>query len=174
MILPDSVDAQVTAGIAFAPEPGSFQQADRCGVVGNTRSFEPMQSQRGEAVWYQRTHRGGHIAFPHKRRTDPVSDTACLSDSASNVGQRQSADHGAVLVAKDQKRIRQVAALVLGISLEPAPKGTTRKIVRGPGGLPWREEGATCLAQRRPFGEVAAVRSTQCDAGAGNTRHRFV
>src|SRR5215510_2195247 len=174
MILPDSVDAQILAGIAFALEPGSFQQADRCCVVGNARRFEAMQPQRAEAVWNQGAHCRGHIAFTDKWCTDPISDTAGLSHTAPNVGQRQSSDHRVVVITEDQKRVRQVAALIFSISLEPAPKGTARKIIGRPSRLPWSEESTAYLTQSGPLGKVAAVRDAQRDARTSNARHRFV
>src|SRR4029077_19329319 len=174
MILPDSVDAQIAAGIAFAFERGSFQQADRCGVVRNARRFEAMQPERGEAIWYQRAHRCGHIAFTYKWGTDPISNTAGLGPASPNIGQRQPPDHCVIVAAKNQKRVREITALIFGISFEPATKGAAREIVWRPGRLPWSEEGSARLTQRCPFGEVTAVRGSQCDARAGNARHRIV
>src|SRR5262249_48708480 len=174
MILPGSVDAQVSARIAFALESGSFQQPDRSGVVGNTRRFDAMQPQRAEAVRNQGTHCSGHIAFTYEWCADPISDTAGLSDAPPNVRQRQSSDHRIVVAAEDQKRVRQIAALVFGISFEPASKGTACEIVGRPSRLPWSEEITACLTQSGPLAKVAAVRSAQRDARAGNAGHRFV
>ena len=120
-----------------------------------------MQPQRREAERNQRAHRRRHIALAGERRADPIADAAGLRHAAPDIGERQPADHRVVVVAEDQKRVSQVAALILGIALEPAAKSAAREIVGRPGRLPGREKVAACFAQGRPFGEVAALRRAQ-------------
>src|SRR5471030_3201419 len=133
-----------------------------------------MQAQRPEAARDQGTHRGGHIAFAGIWCADPVADGACLRHAAADIGERQAADQRIVVVAKDQKRISKITALVVGITLEAAAEGAARQIVGRPGRLPGREKGAAGFAQGRPFGVVSVLRHAQADARAGDRRHRFV
>src|SRR6476660_837679 len=101
MILPDSVDAQITTGIAFPTEASPLQQTDRGNVVGNTGCFQPVQPQRAEAVRYQRAYRRSHITLAGEWCTNPISNTARLRHAPPYVGKRQSAYHSAIVAAKD-------------------------------------------------------------------------
>src|SRR4029077_5649840 len=101
-------------------------------------------------------------------------NTASLGHASPNIGQRQPPDHCVIVAAKNQKRVREITALIFGVSFEPATKGAAREIVRRPGRLPRSEEGTARLPQGCPFGEVTAVRWAQCDARAENARHRIV
>src|SRR5215467_4604889 len=56
VILPDSVDTQIAAGVTLALEPGLCQQTDGGNVVRYASRFQPVQAQSGEAVRYQRPH----------------------------------------------------------------------------------------------------------------------
>ena len=75
----------------------------------------------------QRAHRCGHIAFTYKWGADPISNTAGLGHASPNIGQRQPPDHCVIVAAKNQKRVREIAALIFGISFEPATKGAARE-----------------------------------------------
>src|SRR5215813_5329104 len=133
-----------------------------------------MQAQAREAVRYQCPHGGGHIPLASKRRTNPIPNTASLCHAATNIGNRQSTDHGVVFAAEYQKSIGQIATLILGVSLEPAAERTACEIVGRPDRLPGNQKAPTRLAQGRPFGKVTAVRRTQHHARAGHARHCFV
>src|SRR4029078_7875572 len=129
VILPDPVDAKITARIAFALESRFLKQPNRCRVVRDTWRLKPVQPQRGEAVRHQRAYRGAHVALAREALADPVPDAACLCDAAANIGKRQASDHRIIFVSENQKGVSKVATLVLGIALEPAPEGAAREIV---------------------------------------------
>src|SRR5262249_5428584 len=143
-------------------------------VVRNASRFQPVQAQGGKTVRYQCPYGGSHIPLAGKWRTNPIPNTACLRHAATNIGNRQSTDHGVVVAAEYQKSIGQIAALIFGVSLEPPAEGTAREIVSRPDRLPGNQKAPTHFAQGCPFGKIAAVRRTQRHARAGHARHCFV
>src|SRR5581483_7993620 len=103
-----------------------------------------------------------------------VADAASLCHATANVRKRQAADHGIVFVAKDEKGIGEITALVFRVALEPPPESAARKVVGRPGWLPGHEEIAAGCAQGCPFCKIPAVRRPQCDTVAGDARHDVV
>src|SRR5262245_2510521 len=174
VILPDPVDAKITARVALAFETGFLEQANRRRVVRYAGGFQPVQPKRGEAVRDQRPHGGSHVAFAREALPDPVANAARLSDATANIGKCQPTHHRVVFAPEDQKGIGKIAALVLCIALEPPPKGATREIVGRPRRFPRHEEIAAGCAQSRPFGKIAAVRRPQSDAGTRDARDDLV
>ena len=98
--------------------------------------------------------------MPRVGLADPVTEAPGLRDAAAKVRKRQPADQHLV-AAEQEERVSLIGPLILGVAPQPSPERTTGKIVRRPGRLPWREERAACLAQRRPVGVVAALRRAQ-------------
>src|SRR6478609_9005832 len=94
-----------------------------------------MQPQGRKAVRYQCPNGSSHIPLAGKRRTNPVPDTARLRHAATNIGNRQSSNHRVVVAAEYQESISQIAALIFGVSLEPAAESAAREIVSRPNRL---------------------------------------
>src|SRR5262245_31188453 len=172
VVLPHAIDAKILAGKAFALEPGLLQEPDRRDIGRDACRLDPMQLQRRECEWNDGVDRSRHVTLARIRRAHPVAEAARLGTTATNVGQRQAAYENIVVLAENEERISQVAALVLGIALDAATKGGSGQVVSGPSRLPRREEVATSLAQRGPFGTIGHLRGTQNDAVARDRGHQ--
>jgi len=172
MVLPHAIDAKILAGKAFAPEPGFLQEPDRRDIGGDACRLDPMQLQRRECEWNDGVDRSRHMTLARIGRAHPVAEAARLGTTPTNVGQRQTAHENIVVLAENEESVSQIAALVFGIALDAAAKGRSRQVVGGPGRLPRREEVATRLAQRRPFGTIGHLRGTQNDAVARDRGHQ--
>ena len=103
VVLPDAVDAEIFARVAFAHEAGIFQQPDRGRVGRDAGGFQPVQPQRGEGERDQRAHRRRHEAVAHIRKPHPIAEAAGLGDAAADIGERQAADERAVGAAEERK-----------------------------------------------------------------------
>src|SRR5579872_278229 len=173
MILPDAVDAKIFPGIALADKAAVFEEAGGGRIGRNTGRLHTMQPQRGESERDHRAHGRRHVAAAHERQAHPVADAGSLCDAATDVGERQSADHDAVGIAYDQKRVALVGPQILGIASDAAPERASRQIVRRPDRLPRLEKLAAALAQRRPFGVIGHLRRAQRHAFARDGGERL-
>src|SRR5256885_733614 len=104
MILPQAVDAEIFACIAFAREAHFFQKPDRGGIGGNASRFQPVKTQRSEGERHQSREGAGHQAAAREGLADPVAEAAGLRDAAPDVGQRQAADQCVVGLAEQEER----------------------------------------------------------------------
>src|SRR5689334_19669882 len=132
-----------------------------------------MQPQRLERIRDERAQRSAHVALPRVRLADPVADAAGLGDAAAQIGKRDAPEQGVVLVAKNQKRVSLVGALILVVALEPAAKRGAGEIIRRPDRLPRRKKIPALLAQGCPVGMVGHYRRAQIDALASDHQFRF-
>jgi hypothetical protein len=131
-----------------------------------------MQLQRRECEWNDGVDRSRHVTLARVGRAHPVAKAARLGTTATNVGQGQAAYENIVVLAENEERVSQIAALVLGIALDATAKRRSGQVVGGPSRLPRREEVATRLAQRRPFGTIGHLWGTQNDAVARDRGHQ--
>src|SRR3979490_849586 len=171
VILPDAVDAKILTSKALALEAGFLQQPDRRDIVRNACRFDPMQLQGPECEWDDGVDRRGHVTSARKGRPHPITEAARLGTTAADVGEREPPDKNIVLLAENEERIGEVAALVLGIPLDATAKRVAREVVRRPGRLPWREEVTAGFPQCSPFPLIGHPRRPQHDTVACNRRH---
>jgi len=111
---------QVFAGKAFAPKSGLLQEADRGDIGRNAGSFDAMQPQRLEGERQEAADRRRHVSPARMGRARPIAEIAGLGAAAPDIGERQAADQNVVVLAKYEERIGEIAALVLGVALDPA------------------------------------------------------
>src|SRR5690349_2631558 len=104
-----------------------------------------MQPQRLECIRNERAQRGAHVALARVTLADPVANAASLGDAATQIGEGNAPEQRVVLVAKNQKCVSLVGALILVVALEPAAKRRAAEIIRRPDRLPRRKKVAALL-----------------------------
>src|SRR5262245_43325673 len=120
MVLPDPIDAKVLARKSLALQAGFLQQADRSDVGGNASGLDPMQLQGPEREGNDRVHGRSHVTLAGISGTHPIAEAASLGAAAADIGKGETTDEGIVALAKNKEGVGEVAALVLGIALDPA------------------------------------------------------
>src|SRR5205085_744929 len=120
MVLPEPVDAQILAGKSLATESGLLQKPDRGDVGRNAGRLDAMQPQRAECEGQDGRDRRRHVPLPRIGRPHPVAEAARLRATAANIGEREATNEAVVALAEDKERVGEVAALVLGVTLNAA------------------------------------------------------
>src|SRR5581483_7982947 len=127
MILPSPVDAEILARIPFALESGFLQEVNRGDVGRNACRLDPVELQRAEREGNDGADGCRHVTPARIRRSHPITETSRLRAAAADIGQGEPADEDVVLLAHDEVRISEVAALILGIAPDAAAEGRPRE-----------------------------------------------
>src|SRR5438067_4759531 len=104
MVLPEPIDAQILAGKPLAAESGLLQKPDRGDVGRNAGRLDAMQPQRAEREGQDGCDRRRHVPLPRIGRAHPIAETASLSATAADVGEREASNEAVVALAEDKER----------------------------------------------------------------------
>src|SRR5579859_4958130 len=101
VILPNSVDAEITPGQAFTNETAFFEHAHRCVIRGDAGRLDTVQVQLAEHKRQQYAQRTRHISLTGEGLPGPVADRAGLDDTAPHIRERDPADQSVIVASED-------------------------------------------------------------------------
>ena len=116
-----------------------------------------MQRKRAKSEGQQSPQRSEHAALPRIGLADPIADGRTLGHAAAYIGNGTAAKQNLIARAENQKRIGQIIADFARVPAQSPPECGARKLIRCPGGLPWREKIPALLPQLRPLAVIARL-----------------
>jgi len=121
VVLPASIDLQVSLRDALEPETGLLQNLHGCLVVKQGSRLDPMKPDRAERQYQSQPDRLGCVASPSSVLVDPITQRRVLPRPASNVPKNDVADERFVVMHEDPEHVPlvtlpfEVAALDLAL-----------------------------------------------------------
>src|ERR1700733_10701299 len=137
MILPETVDPQISAGQPLLFESISLQQFYRCLIVWQASGLDPVQPQTREGKPHHCANRTRHQPFSCEGQAHPIAKRRRLGDAALDLAERQAADQNIIAFAEDQEGIGLVFRNLLRMPAKPAAERCAGQVVARPCRLPW-------------------------------------
>src|SRR5438105_11442979 len=171
MVAPFAIDLQIAQRPPFFAKTQLAQQISRGLVLRDARRLDAVQRKGAKSERQQSPQRSEHAALPRIGLADPIADGGTLRHTAAHIGNGTATKQNLVARAENQERISQIIADFARVPAQSPPERGARKLIRYPGGLPWRQKIPALPPQLRPLAVIASLRIAQKQAIS--FQHRF-
>ena len=161
MVLPGAINAQILFCIPFFAKTGIQQNPGRRFIIRNTACFDTMKVEIIKGKPDHAFHGAGHTPLPTPALAHPISERAHLRDTATDIGEIDTANHFAfIFLDQEHHRAALIAERTARITHHHTITVLIKRIVC-PDRLIWLQKGMVLCACAAPVQIITPRRKTQ-------------